>query len=102
MKQIDLSNLKRQIGFYPHDQQRAILKNQNRFTVNKQYSVKIGTPDEHKSVETIADREILIEARDVYQAHKSAMFKTRSLEEVLTIHHGEKLVYGINVGFNPS
>lgn len=30
---IDLANLKKTIGFYPHEQQKKILQNQNRFTV---------------------------------------------------------------------
>lgn len=33
MKQLDLGQLKKQIGFYPHPIQRDILKNQGRFTV---------------------------------------------------------------------
>lgn len=73
--------------------------------MKKQYSAKIGTPDEFKSVETEGPRDILVEARDVYEAHKIALTKTKGVEEVLTITYTDHAngtgytVYDIVRGF---
>jgi len=70
--------------------------------VKKQYSATIGTPDELKNIDTEADRDVLVEGRDVYEAHKNAMNKCRSVEEVITIKENGKVVYSLAKGFNPS
>lgn len=67
--------------------------------MNKQYVAKIGTPDSLKQIDSESDRESLIPASNVYEAHKQAMFKCKALEEVLTITLNGKRVYDIVTGF---
>ena len=67
--------------------------------MNKPYSVKLGTPDELKNIESEGDREILVPARDVYEAHKLALNKCKGVEEVLSITLNNKKLYNNVTGF---
>lgn len=69
--------------------------------MNKSFVAKTGTPDALKQIDSEGDREHLIQASNVYEAHKLAMVKCKNLEEVLTITLNSKRVYDIVTGFNP-
>lgn len=65
----------------------------------KNYVAKLGTPDALKQLDTEGDRDQLVPAANVYEAHKKAMNLTRNTEEVLTITLNNKRVYDIVTGF---
>lgn len=65
----------------------------------KKYVAKVGTPDALKQVDSDSDRETLVEATTVYEAHKKAMSKCRGVEEVLRITLNNVTVYDIVAGF---
>lgn len=68
--------------------------------MNKSYVAKVGTPDSLKQIDSEGDRDILIPAQNVYDAHKQAMFKCKGIEEVLSISLSGKRVYDIVTGFS--
>lgn len=67
----------------------------------KKYAVVIGTPDNLKQIDSEIDRETLVEAASVYEAHKIAMGKCKGIEEVLRLTHNGVRVYDIATGFTP-
>ena len=67
--------------------------------MNKSYVVKVGTPDSLKQIDTEGDRELLINASSVYEAHKQTMFKCKGTEEVLIITLNSKRLYDLVTGF---
>lgn len=64
-----------------------------------QYVAKLGTPDDLRQVDSESDREIMITASDLYEAHKFAMDKCRGTEEVLALSLNKKLVFDYKTGF---
>jgi len=68
--------------------------------MNKSYVVKVGTPDSLKQIDSDGDREQLVKAANVYDAHKQALYKCKGIEEVLSITFNNKRVYDIVTGFS--
>lgn len=68
---------------------------------NSKFIVQIGAADSSESlVETVPSSEKLVEARDVFDAHKKAFFDCFPGQEVLTIKGlDNKVLYTLKGGF---